>query len=38
MSTGTDLFHLNADALERIRPGYCRQNFCDLIAANPMGG
>ena len=29
---------LNADVLERTLPGYRRPNFCDLIAANPLGG
>ena len=28
----------NADLLERTLPGYRRPNFCDLIAANPLGG
>ena len=28
----------NADVLERTLPGYRRPNFCDLIAANPLGG
>ena len=28
----------NADILERSLPGYRRTNFCDLIAANPLGG
>ena len=28
----------NADLLERNLPGYRRTNFCDLIAANPLGG
>ena len=28
----------NADILERTLPGYRRPNFCDLIAANPLGG
>ena len=28
----------NADLLERGLPGYRRTNFCDLIAANPLGG
>ncbi|MDG3005921.1 HD domain-containing protein [Paludisphaera mucosa] len=28
----------NADLLERNLPGYHRPNFCDLIAANPLGG
>ena len=28
----------NADLLERALPGYRRPNFCDLIAANPLGG
>jgi hypothetical protein len=28
----------NADLLERGLPGYRRPNFCDLIAANPLGG
>jgi hypothetical protein len=25
------------DILERTQPGYRRPNFCDLIAANPLG-
>jgi hypothetical protein len=29
---------MNSDVLERTLPGYRRQNFCDLIAANPLGG
>ncbi len=29
---------MNSDVLERTRPGYCRPNFCDFIAANPLGG
>jgi hypothetical protein len=29
---------LNADVLERTLPGYRRPNFCELIAANPLGG
>jgi hypothetical protein len=29
---------MNTDVLERTVPGYCRPNFCDLIAANPLGG
>jgi hypothetical protein len=29
---------MNSDVLERTLPGYRRPNFCDLIAANPMGG
>ena len=29
---------MNADILERTQPGYHRPNFCDLIAANPLGG
>jgi hypothetical protein len=29
---------MNADVLERTLPGYRRTNFCDLIAANPLGG
>ena len=29
---------MNADILERTQPGYRRTNFCDLIAANPLGG
>ena len=29
---------MNADVLERTLPGYRRPNFCDLIAANPLGG
>jgi hypothetical protein len=28
----------NADLLERGLPGFRRTNFCDLIAANPLGG
>ncbi len=28
----------NADLLERELPGYRPTNFCDLIAANPLGG
>jgi HD domain len=28
----------NADVLERMLPGYRRPSFCDLIAANPLGG
>lgn len=28
----------NADILEQTLPGYRRPNFCDLIAANPLGG
>ena len=28
----------NADVLERMLPGYRRPNFCDLIAANSLGG
>lgn len=28
----------NADVLERTLPGYRRPNFCDLIAANLLGG
>lgn len=28
---------MNADILERTQPGYRRPNFCDLIAANPLG-
>ena len=28
----------NTDLLERTLPGYRRPNFCDLIAANPLGG
>src|SRR5262249_42516660 len=27
----------NADVLERTLSGYRRPNFCDLIAANPLG-
>ena len=29
---------MNTDVLERTLPGYRRPNFCDLIAANPLGG
>src|SRR5947209_6711044 len=29
---------MNTDVLERKVPGYRRPNFCDLIAANPLGG
>ena len=29
---------MNTDILERTQPGYRRTNFCDLIAANPLGG
>jgi hypothetical protein len=29
---------MNTDVLERMLPGYHRPNFCDLIAANPLGG
>jgi hypothetical protein len=29
---------MNSDVLERMLPGYRRTNFCDLIAANPLGG
>jgi hypothetical protein len=29
---------MNADVLERTLPGYRRPNFCDLIAANSLGG
>ena len=29
---------MNSDVLERTQPGYRRPNFCDLIAANPLGG
>jgi hypothetical protein len=29
---------MNTDVLERTVPGYRRPNFCDLIAANPLGG
>ena len=29
---------MNTDVLERTQPGYRRPNFCDLIAANPLGG
>src|SRR5438874_2677974 len=28
---------MNTDVLERTLPGYRRPNFCDLIAANPLG-
>jgi HD domain len=29
---------MNSDVLERTLPGYRRTNFCELIAANPLGG
>jgi hypothetical protein len=29
---------MNADILERTQPSYRQPNFCDLIAANPLGG
>ena len=29
---------MNTDVLERTLPGYRRPNFCELIAANPLGG
>jgi hypothetical protein len=29
---------MNTDVLDRTLPGYRRPNFCDLIAANPLGG
>ena len=29
---------MNTDILERTQSGYRRPNFCDLIAANPLGG
>jgi HD domain len=29
---------MNSDVLERTLPGYRRPNFCDFIAANPLGG
>ncbi len=29
---------MNTDVLERTRPEFRRTNFCDLIAANPLGG
>src|SRR4051794_24621351 len=29
---------MNTDVLEKTVPGYRRPNFCDLIAANPLGG
>jgi hypothetical protein len=29
---------INSDVLERTLPGYRRPNFCELIAANPLGG
>ena len=29
---------MNSDVLERTLSGYYRPNFCDLIAANPLGG
>jgi hypothetical protein len=27
-----------ADVVERTLPGHRRPNFCELIAANPLGG
>jgi len=35
---GTTFGTMNADVLERKVPDYQRTNFCDLIAANPLGG
>jgi len=29
---------MNSDVLERVLPDYRRTNFCELIAANPLGG
>lgn len=29
---------MNSDVLERTLSGYRRPNFCDFIAANPLGG
>jgi hypothetical protein len=29
---------MNSDVLERTHPSFRRPNFCDLIAANPLGG
>ena len=29
---------MNTDILEGTQPDYRRPNFCDLIAANPLGG
>ena len=29
---------MNSDVLEQTQPGYRRPNFCELIAANPLGG
>src|SRR5262245_94030 len=29
---------MNSDVLERVQSGHHRTNFCDLIAANPLGG
>ncbi|HTU25242.1 MAG TPA: HD domain-containing protein [Pirellulales bacterium] len=29
---------MNTDVLEKTLPGYRRPNFCELIAANPLGG
>jgi hypothetical protein len=29
---------MNSEVLERMLPGYRRTNFCDLIAANRLGG
>src|SRR5271163_3549305 len=29
---------MNSDVLERTLPGYRRLNFCEFIAANPLGG
>jgi hypothetical protein len=34
---GTTFGTMNADVLEREQPGFRRTNFCDLIAANPLG-
>lgn len=30
--------NVKSDVLEKLLPGYKRPNFCDLIAANPLGG
>jgi predicted HD phosphohydrolase len=35
---GTTFGTMNTDVLERTLPGYRRPNFCDMIAANPLGG
>src|SRR5947209_17480416 len=35
---GTTFGTMNTDVLERTLPVYRRPNFCDLIAANPLGG